>query len=63
MNLTIETEQENDGRWIAEVAELPGVMLYGATEQQAIERVRELAAQVIADRAAHGESAPDLTRS
>ena len=55
MKLTIETELEVDGRWIAEVRELPGVMLYGATREEAIEAVQALALRVIADRLEHGE--------
>lgn len=47
--LQIETDQEDDGRWLAEVVDMPGVMTYGATEQEAIDRVRELAARVMAE--------------
>ena len=43
MNLTFETEQENDGRWIAEVPELPGVLAYGATETEAVGKAEALA--------------------
>ncbi|MEX0272422.1 type II toxin-antitoxin system HicB family antitoxin [Leptolyngbyaceae cyanobacterium UHCC 1019] len=52
----IELEQEEDGRWIAEVLELPGVLVYGATEQEAIIKVQALALQVVADQLEHGES-------
>lgn len=55
MKLTIETEREEDGRWIAEVLELPGVMLYRATREEAMDAVRVLALRVIADRIEHGE--------
>ena len=55
MNLTIETEQEADGRWIAEALELPGVMCYGQTREEAISNTERLAIEVIADRIAHGE--------
>ncbi len=55
MNFTVETEQETDGRWIAEVAEIPGVMKYGATREQAIAQAEALALRVIADRIEHGE--------
>ena len=55
MNFTVETEQETDGRWIAEVAEIPGVMKYGETREQAIAQVEALALRVIADRIEHGE--------
>jgi predicted RNase H-like HicB family nuclease len=53
---TVETDREEDGRWIAEVVELPGVLVYGATREDAIRRVWALAAEVVADRAEHGES-------
>lgn len=52
---SIETEVEDDGRWIAEVIELPGVMAYGATREDAILRVQALALRVIAERIDHGE--------
>ncbi|MCC7447265.1 MAG: type II toxin-antitoxin system HicB family antitoxin [Anaerolineae bacterium] len=57
MKLTIEVEREDDGRWIAEVPELPGVMVYGETRNEAIRRVQVLALQVLADRLEHGELA------
>ncbi|MEI7990632.1 MAG: type II toxin-antitoxin system HicB family antitoxin, partial [Chloroflexota bacterium] len=57
MKLTIETEQEEDGRWIAESLEIPGALAYGETKQQAIANVEALALRVIADRLEHGESA------
>ena len=50
MILNIEIEQEEDGRWIAEVAELPGVMAYGSTPEDAKVRVQALALRVVADR-------------
>ncbi|MBV9216104.1 MAG: type II toxin-antitoxin system HicB family antitoxin [Acidobacteria bacterium] len=49
MNLSIELEQEDDGRWIAEVEELNGVMVYGTTEEEALAKVTELAASMMAD--------------
>jgi len=55
VRLTIETELEIDGRWIAEVVELPGVMVYGSTRQEAVARVEALALRVIADRPEHGD--------
>jgi predicted RNase H-like HicB family nuclease len=55
MPLTVEVEQEEDGRWIAEVPELPGVMSYGQTRQEAIDRVQALSLRVLADRLEHGE--------
>jgi len=55
MKFTVETEQEEDGRWIAEVNELPGVMKYGATRDEAIAQAEALALRVVADRIEHGE--------
>jgi len=56
----VEVEQEEDGRWLAEVVELPGVLAYGETEQAALSRVQALALRVIAERLEHGEAGPDL---
>lgn len=56
--LRIEIEREADGRWIGEVAQLPGVMAYGATEAEARARTAALALRVIADRIEHGEAVP-----
>jgi len=50
MNLAVETEQETDGRWIAEIAQIPGVLAYGASREEAISKVEALALQVLADR-------------
>ena len=58
MNLTFETEQEDDGRWLAEVPELPGVMAYGTSESDAIARAEVLALRVLAERLEHNESGP-----
>jgi len=58
--MNVEVETEADGRWIAEVPELPGVMAYGATREAAIARAEALALRVIADRLEQGESIPDL---
>ena len=55
VNLTIELDREDDGRWMAEVPELPGVMCYGQTRDEAISNAERLAIEVIADRIAHGE--------
>jgi len=54
--LRIELEAETDGRWIAEVIELPGVLAYGATQDEAIAHVQALALRVIADRLEHDEA-------
>src|ERR1700722_10974768 len=59
--LTIEVEQEEDGRWLAEVPELPGVLSYGPTRREAIEGVQVLALRVLADRLDHGESVPQMS--
>ena len=60
LKLVIEVEREADGRWLAEVPELPGVLSYGQTRPEAIARVQPLALRVLADRLEHGESTPDL---
>jgi predicted RNase H-like HicB family nuclease len=60
--LTIETEREDDGRWIAEVIDLPGVLVYGQTRDEAIERVQVLALRVLADRLEHGEALPGVAQ-
>jgi predicted RNase H-like HicB family nuclease len=60
MNLPIELEREEDGRWIAEVTSLPGVMTYGSTREEAIARVEALALRVLADRLEHGEGVPEV---
>ncbi|WP_128544478.1 type II toxin-antitoxin system HicB family antitoxin [Larkinella soli] len=61
MNYTIELDREDDGRWIAEIGELPGVLAYGKTREQAITLVEALALRVIAERLENGESVPDLS--
>ena len=55
MEFTVETEQEIDGRWIAEVIEIPGVLRYGETREQAISQAEALALRVVADRLEAGE--------
>jgi predicted RNase H-like HicB family nuclease len=55
MQLTVEIEQEMDGRWIAEVLEIPGVMKYGSTRNQAIAHAEALALRVLAERLENGE--------
>ena len=59
MNLRIEIAREEDGRWIAEVADLPGVMTYGTTRGDAVAKAKALALRVIADRLEHGEEVPE----
>lgn len=56
--LLIETELEDDGRWLAEVPGLPGVLSYGATDTEARSRATALALRVIAERVEHGEPLP-----
>jgi predicted RNase H-like HicB family nuclease len=58
--LSVELEQESDGRWIAEVTELPGVLAYGETPADARAKAQALALRVVADRLEHGEAGPDL---
>ena len=58
-NLTIQTEREDDGRWIAEVPMLPGAMAYGASREEALARVQALALRVLADRLENGELVPE----
>ena len=60
MHLTVETEREEDGRWIADVPDLPGVLAYGDSRDQAIARAEALALRVLADRLEHAEAGPDL---
>ncbi len=62
MVFKLELEQEEDGRWIGEVPELPGVMIYGDTREQAIAKVQALALRVLADRLEHGEMSAEPVR-
>jgi predicted RNase H-like HicB family nuclease len=59
MNLRIEIAREEDGRWIAEVSDLSGVMIYGSTRGDAVAKAKALALRVIADRLEHGEEVPE----
>ncbi len=58
MHFTIEREREEDGRWLAEVPELPGVLAYGATEKEAMAKARALALRVLAERLENDASGP-----
>ncbi|BBL71450.1 type II toxin-antitoxin system HicB family antitoxin [Methylogaea oryzae] len=58
MNFTMEYEQEEDGRWLAEVPQLPGVLAYGSSADEAMARAEALALRVIAERLEQGESRP-----
>ena len=60
MRLIVDIEQEVDGRWIAEIDELPGVLAYGQTPDEARAKAQALALRVIADRLEHGETSPDF---
>lgn len=62
MNLTLECEREDDGRWLAEVPELPGVLAYGATAAEAMARAEILALRVLAERLEQGEAQPQEIR-
>mgnify|MGYP000976138383 CR=1 FL=1 len=59
MHLTIETEREDDGRWLAEVPELPGCLAYGASKDEARAAAMALALHTLADRIEHGEAMPE----
>jgi predicted RNase H-like HicB family nuclease len=58
MRLDVQIEREDDGRWVAEVPELPGVLAYGASREEARRAVLALALRVVADRLEHGEPVP-----
>ena len=60
MNFTVEYEEEEDGRWLAEVKELPGVLTYGVDPDDAMAHAQALALRVIADRLDNGEAIPML---
>jgi predicted RNase H-like HicB family nuclease len=55
MRFQVEVEQEDDGRWLADVVDLPGVMAYGSTVEEALSQVQALALRVLADRLERGE--------
>lgn len=59
-DLSIDLDRETDGRWIAEVRAIPGVIVYGESPDAAVARARRLAAEVIADRQGHGEPEPNI---
>ena len=60
LKLSVEVEQEQDGRWLAEVPQLPGVLAYGSSKEQSIARAKALALRVIADRLERGEPVPEM---
>ena len=57
---TVDLERETDGRWIGEVVELPGVMVYGDSRDEAVAKAKALAFRVLADRLEHGEEIPEI---
>ena len=61
MRFAMEIDRETDGRWIAEIPDLPGVMVYGISRDEALARAKALALRVIADRLEHGEALPELS--
>jgi predicted RNase H-like HicB family nuclease len=60
MCLTVNLDREDDGGWIAEVSELPGVMVYGQTRADAMAKVKAMSLRVLADRIEHGEPVPEM---
>lgn len=60
MTFVVETEQETDGRWLAEIPQISGAMAYGSTRQEAVSRVEALALRVLAERIEHGETSPEI---
>jgi predicted RNase H-like HicB family nuclease len=62
MCLTVSLELEDDGRWIAEVQELPGVLVYGTTQDDAIAKAKALSLRILADRIEHGETVPEMAQ-
>jgi predicted RNase H-like HicB family nuclease len=60
VSFPIELDREEDGRWIAEIPDLPGVLCYGASRDEAIARVQALALRVLAERLEHAEAPAEL---
>ncbi len=60
MNLIIEIEREEDGRWVAEVPDIPGALAYGHTREEAIARVKALSLRVLSERMENGEAVPEM---
>ncbi|MBF0204463.1 MAG: type II toxin-antitoxin system HicB family antitoxin [Desulfamplus sp.] len=58
MDIIIDCEQEDDGRWLAEVEQLPGVLAYGSSPNEAMTKAQVLALRVLADKLEHGEANP-----
>jgi len=60
VKFTVEIEQETDGRWIAEIPQIPGAMSYGASREEAVARVEALGLRVLAERIEQGEISPEI---
>jgi predicted RNase H-like HicB family nuclease len=60
MRLTVEFDRETDGRWIADVLELPGVLAYGSNQDEALAAAQALALRVLADKLEHSEAPSEL---
>ncbi|MEP6602719.1 MAG: type II toxin-antitoxin system HicB family antitoxin [Spartobacteria bacterium] len=60
MKFAVEIEQETDGRWIAEIPQIPGAMAYGNSREEAVARVEALGLRVLAERIEQGESSPEI---
>ncbi|PYJ90447.1 MAG: HicB family protein [Verrucomicrobia bacterium] len=62
MTFAVETEQESDGRWIAEIPQIPGAMAYGRTRDEAVARVEALGLRALAERIENGEISPEISK-
>lgn len=62
MQFTVKVERETDKRWIAEVTDLPGVMVYATTRKLAVQKAQVLALRILADRIEHGEKIPAIAK-
>jgi predicted RNase H-like HicB family nuclease len=62
MRFAVEIEKEKDGRWIAEVPQIPGAMVYGRTREEAVSRVEALALRLLAERIEHGGVSPVIEK-
>ena len=59
-DFTVDIDRETDGRWFGEISELPGVLAYGSSREEAVARTKALAFRVLADRLEHGEDIPEV---
>jgi len=62
VTFAVETEQESDGRWIAEIPQIPGAMAYGRTRDEAVARVEALGLRALAERIENGEISPEISK-